>query len=415
VHPTSAFVNGSTVRDPDELAVQSIVESVLRDHAPIAEDMASQIFAEVDAYKHVADPKAVLRDAERSCDAHLQNFLRSVDRGGESLDLDFARESVTQRVRQTIPLEAILHAYRVAHHVLWARLRDRAPDSERGHVAITALVDPMLRYIDAVSTVIVEGYLREQQHALADADRVRRDVLEQLLTQAPDALDTAAAQGIELDGAAPHHILLARHAVREQRDPRAICNEITRLFASDAPLVVIRQGTAAALVRGDDRLALDRARSLADVFVGTERIRVGVSLTSTISGLGEAYRQAESALQVAVDTEPVVALGGMASIDYLLASADEMARALVPVEVAQLASSSRPADQVLISTFKTYVANGLNVQRTAMALPAHPNTVHSRLNRLAERTGNDLRDQQDILRLIVDLRLAGSSPQSSRF
>jgi sugar diacid utilization regulator len=379
----------------------------LRDHALIASEMALQIVAQVDAYQHVPDPQEVLLDTERSCDAHIQNFLRSVERSSEGLELDFTAASVAERVHQAIPLEAVLHAYRVGHLVLWTHLRDRAQDSEHGHVAITELVDPMLRYIDEVSTVVAEGYLREQQHALADADRVRRDVLEQLLTQAPEALDSAAAQGIELDGGAPHHILLARRAVQEHGDLRAICNEIARLFAGDAPLVVIRQETAAALVRGDDRSTLECARRLADSFVGTERIRVGVSLISTILGLGEAYRQAERALQVAVDAEPVVALGGMASINYLVAAADDVARALVPSEVARLASSSRPADEVLISTFAVYVENGLNVQRTAIALPAHPNTVHSRLKRLAERTGYDLRDQRDILRLVVDLQLAG--------
>ncbi|HTZ87989.1 MAG TPA: helix-turn-helix domain-containing protein [Solirubrobacteraceae bacterium] len=395
------------VRDADELAIHSIVESALRDHALIATEMASQIAAQVDAYQHALDPQALLLDTERSCDAHIQNFLRSVGRDGESLELDFTAASVAQRVRQAIPLEAVLHAYRVGHHVLWTYLRDRAQDSERGPIAITTLVDPMLRYIDAVSTVVAEGYLREQQHALADADRVRRDVLEQLLAQAPEAVGFAAAQGIELDADAPHHILLARRAVQEQGDLRAICNEIVRLFGRDAPLVVIRQETAAALVRGGDRSTLDRARRLADGFAGTERIRVGVSLTSTILELGEAYRQAERALQVANDLESVVALGGMASIDYLVAAADEVAKALVPSEVARLASSSRPTDEALISTFEVYVGNGLNVQRTATALPAHPNTVHSRLKRLAERTGYDLRDQQDILRLVVDLQLVG--------
>ncbi|HEY2216811.1 MAG TPA: hypothetical protein VGH21_04905, partial [Solirubrobacteraceae bacterium] len=84
----------STVRDPDELAVDSIVKSALRDHALIANEMASQIVAQVDAYQHVSDPQEVLRDTERSCDAHIQNFLRSVDRRSESLDLDFTAESV---------------------------------------------------------------------------------------------------------------------------------------------------------------------------------------------------------------------------------------------------------------------------------------------------------------------------------
>jgi sugar diacid utilization regulator len=367
--------------------------------------MASQIVAQVEAYHHAPDPQLLL-DTKRSCDAHIQNFLRSVDRSSESLELDFTEASVAQRVRQAIPLEAILHAYRVGHHVLWTYIRDRAQDFEHGPSAITALVDPMLRYIDAVSMVVAEGYLREQQHALADADRVRRDVLEQLLTQAPAAIDSAAAQGIELDANARHHILLARRVIQEQGDLRAICYEIAQLFESDAPLVVIRQETAAALVRGGDRLTLDRAHRLAEIFAGTERIHVGVSLASTTLELGEAYRQAERALQVAADTEPVVALGGMASINYLVAAADDVARALVPSEVARLASSSRPGDEALISTFEVYLENGLNVQRTATALPAHPNTVHSRLKRLAERTGYDLRNQRDILRLVVDLQLA---------
>jgi hypothetical protein len=399
------------VLDPDRLTIDSIVKSTLRDHALIANEMAARIVAQVDAYQHAPDQQDVLLDAERNCDDHIQNFLRSVARSSEHLELDFAAASVAQRVRQEIPLEAVLHAYRVGHHVLWTHLRRRAQKAERGEVALNALVGPMLRYIDAVSTVVAEGYLREQQHTLADADRVRRDVLEQLLMQAPEALDLAAAQGIELDADAPHHMLLARRAVREQGDLRAICHEIARLFAGDAPLVVIRQETATALVRGDDLSTLDRARRLADVFVGTERIRVGVSLTSPILGLGEAYTQAERALQVAGDAEPVVALGGMASINYLVAAADDVARALVPSEVARLASSARPTDEVLISTFKVYVENGLNVQRTAMALPAHPNTVHSRLKRLAQRTGYDLRDQRDILRLVVDLQLAGADAQ----
>ncbi len=397
----------STVVDSDQLVAHSIVESALRDHALIATEMASQIVAQVDAYQHVADPQAVLRETERSCDAHIQRFLRSLDHADERLEFDLTAASVAQRARQAIPLEAVLHATRVAHHVIWTCLSDRSRDFDGGPVAIAMLVDPMIRYLEAVSTVAAEVYLREQQHALADVDGVRREVLGQLLAQEPEALDSAAAQGIELDAGAPHHILLARRAVQAQDDLRGICNEIDRVFGSDAPLVVTREETVTALVRGDDQATLDRARRLAESFVERQRIRVGVSLPSPVSELGEAHKQAERALLLARDAEPVVALAAMASINYLVASADEVARALVPSEVARLATSSRPSDGALIGTFRAYVENGLNVQRTATALPAHPNTVHSRLKRLADRTGYDLRDQRDILRLVVDLQLAG--------
>ena len=327
--------------DSDELTVDSIVKSALRDHALIANEMASQIVAQVDAYQHVPDPQEVLLDTERSCDdAHpeLPALGRTQQRAPR---VGFHDGSVAERVRQRSRSRP--YSTRTASAITCSGLISGTAraDAERGEVALNALVDPMLRYIDAVSTVVAEGYLREQQHALADADGVSVAMCSSNCSRRrPRLWISAAAQGIDLDADAPHHVLLARRAVAEQGDLRAICNEIARLFASDAPLVVIRQETATALVRGDDLSTLDRARRLADVFVGTERIRVGVSLTSTISRLGEAYRQAERALQVAGDAEPVVALGGMASINYLVASADEVARALVPAEVARLASSS---------------------------------------------------------------------------
>lgn len=395
------------MRAPNELAAHSIVESALRDHALIATEMASQIVAQVDAYRRVADPDEVMLETERSCDAHIQNFLRSIERTGDSVEFDLTAVSVAQRVREAIPLEAVLHASRVAHRVLWSSLEERARDSDGGHVAIAMLVDPMIRYLDAASTMAAEVYLREQHQALADAAGARRELLEQLLRQEPGALDAAAAQGLELDARAPHQILLARAAAREHEDLRAICDELARLFATDAPLVVIHEETVTALVRGDELTTLDRAHRLAEASTGRQRIHVGVSLPSALSELGDSYRQAERALFLAGDSEPVVALGAMASINYLVACADEVARALVPSEVSRLASSSRPSDGALIGTFRAYVENGLNVQRTATALPAHPNTVHSRLKRLAERTGYDLRDQRDILRLTVDLQLAG--------
>ena len=92
------------MRAPNELAAHSIVESALRDHALIATEMASQIVAQVDAYRRVADPDEVMLETERSCDAHIQNFLRSIERTGDSVEFDLTAVSVAQRVREAIPL-----------------------------------------------------------------------------------------------------------------------------------------------------------------------------------------------------------------------------------------------------------------------------------------------------------------------
>ena len=82
-----------------------------------------------------------------------------------------------------------------------------------------------------------------------------------------------------------------------------------------------------------------------------------------------------------------------------------IARSLVPAAVRTLALSDKVADRMLVQTFGVYLANGLNVRQTAVALPAHPNTVHGRLRRLAQQTGYDLRDVKQLMRLATELRL----------
>jgi DNA-binding PucR family transcriptional regulator len=80
----------------------------------------------------------------------------------------------------------------------------------------------------------------------------------------------------------------------------------------------------------------------------------------------------------------------------------------VPPAVRTLALSNKVTDKTLVHTLGVYLANGLNVRQTAVALPAHPNTVHGRLRRLARQTGYDLRDVKQLMRLATELRLGAA-------
>ena len=152
----------------DEPATASIAAATLQDHRAIAREMAAQIVGEIATYREANNSHELLRATEDSCDAHIQSFCQSVlDRlGPEELEIGFTAESVADRVRQGIPLESILHAYRIGHRVLWATLEERAATAGEDRVAIVPLVAPSIRYIDAVSTMVAEIYLREQQHEL---------------------------------------------------------------------------------------------------------------------------------------------------------------------------------------------------------------------------------------------------------
>jgi PucR-like helix-turn-helix protein/diguanylate cyclase with GGDEF domain len=388
-----------------------IARELLDDHERIASQMVEAIDRGVSAYADTGDRRQVLADVRSHCCAHIRSFLSSLQQDPTppaQLDLSFVEQAIMRRVRQGIPLEAIQHSFRIGHQVLWTAVIDHASGVPGGRAAAILIVQPSIRYIDTVSTLVAEVYLREQQGALADAHRVRRDLLELLLAGAASAAPAADAAGIEL-GDGPYHLVVATlEPSGDQYALRALAEEIPVTFAPSAVLVAIRHDTVTALLRGDGAAAVACAWQLVD----RHRRGPGPSLHAGIGlpaddlvGLAVAHEQAESALRLTSQATPIVALSQMPALDYLLAGAGHIACSLVPAAVRALALSDKIADRALVQTFGAYLANGLNVRQTAVALPAHPNTVHGRLRRLAQRTGCDLRDVEQLMRLAAELRL----------
>jgi hypothetical protein len=177
---------------------REIAETMLRLHASIAEQMVRAIADEIPEYASSDDAATVLADVTAHCDAQAQAFFSSFLSGAppEALDIGFAEDAVTRRVRQGVPLEAILHSFRIGHQVAWSAILEHADRVRGGRTAAVLLVDPSIRFIDAMSTLVADVYVREQQRAIAVADRERRDVLELLLTDPSRALPAARSAGI---------------------------------------------------------------------------------------------------------------------------------------------------------------------------------------------------------------------------
>jgi sugar diacid utilization regulator len=60
---------------------------------------------------------------------------------------------------------------------------------------------------------------------------------------------------------------------------------------------------------------------------------------------------------------------------------------------------------ILVETLSTYVSHDLNAKLTAMHLHVHANTIYYRLDRIAERTGCDVRRVEDLIDLLLAVRL----------
>ena len=144
------------------------------------------------------------------------------------------------------------------------------------------------------------------------------------------------------------------------------------------------------------------------------RLAVGVSTVHVgLLEVPEAYTEARAAREGLGGAAGVLALPMLTSFEYLVLREDETARRLIRPEVRQFVADDAAAGGTLIATLVEYAACDLNARTAAARLHLHVNTAYYRLERIAERTGCDLRRLADVMELLIAVRLlaAGPAPQ----
>jgi DNA-binding PucR family transcriptional regulator len=109
----------------------------------------------------------------------------------------------------------------------------------------------------------------------------------------------------------------------------------------------------------------------------------------------------------------VLALPLLSAFDYLVLSEGPTAQRLIRPEVARFVTEDAAAGGALIATLAEYAASDLNAKTAAARLHLHVNTAYYRLERIAERTGCDLRSITDVVELLIAIRLLGGSPSGN--
>jgi DNA-binding PucR family transcriptional regulator len=141
------------------------------------------------------------------------------------------------------------------------------------------------------------------------------------------------------------------------------------------------------------------------------RLAVGVSTVHAgLPEVPEAYAEARTARD-GLGAEPgVLALPLLTSFDYLVLREDATARRLIRPEVQQFVQEDAAAGGTLIATLVEYAGCDLNAKTAAKRLHLHVNTAYYRLERIAERTGCDLRRLADVVELLIAVRLLAGGP-----
>ncbi len=388
----------------------------------LASATLAAIRAENPAYAAIDDP-AMLADVTehvaQNYDALSASMLRGRPVTGE--DLAFTRPHASWRARRAVPVADFLHAFRIGHRVIWEAILELADQDDEARAAALFAARLVMEFIDEASTHAAQAYLDAQQLLLAEGDRVRRDLLEDLLAGreiAPGPRLTAArAAGLELGPPAPagRCVLVAAVPATRPDDELALRSAASALARAVGgavrPLTVVRQDEIV-VVRslggydvGKLREPIERVqRELAGA--GTS-LAVGISTVfETAAGLPDAYREACVAIESLGSGGGVLALADRSAFDYLILRADATAGRLLSPAVRRFVEEDLAAGGALTSTLLEYAAADLNAKVAAERLYVHVNTAHHRLARIEEKTGCDLRRLSDVQELLIAIKLA---------
>lgn len=377
---------------------------------------AEAIWAEVPAY--AASPDEQLRDdVTTHIRSIFQIFLAGLRTGQPARRADFAasRDQAARRVVQGITLADFLQAFRIGQLTLWRGVLDAAGDDPVARDAALSIVAHIMQMVELGSTIAAEAYLAAQQQVVAEGDRVRRDLLEDLLARrvspAGPKRGLLRAVGLEPDtrllviaaaltGDLPEGVTARDAAASVTRDRRGLAVVRQDEIVGVIPLP---PGGVAAAVTGLRRSWTDLARHGVRLAVGVSTVHAG------LPEVPEAYAEAQAARDGLGGSPGVLALSALSSLDYLVLRDDETARRLIPPQMRQFVAEDRAAGGTLITTLVEFAACDMNAKTAAERLHLHVNTAYYRLERIAMRTGCDLRRLADVMELLIAVRLLGAA------
>ena len=172
------------LEEPDPLA--GLIDALTARRDETIEKGLHRIRTEIPEYRAIVDP-AFVEDVRRHIALHHEAMVRSVAAGRPvpREELSFIRARATRRIGR-IPIASFLQAFRIYHEEFWDALLASA-DSEAARISAMEAAGTIIRYINMAAAEAGEVYLEAERLLHAQGERVRRDLLEDLLAGRPPA------------------------------------------------------------------------------------------------------------------------------------------------------------------------------------------------------------------------------------
>ena len=307
------------------------------------------------------------------------------------------------RAQRELPLDALLHAFRLGGGLVWRRLVETATlrEPDRAHLLVHSAAG-IWSFVDEHSGLIAEAYRAvESQNAREHRERARA-MLQSLLdgtTRATDLPTVAAALDLPERGRYAVAALAAPNGPRHRQQPAGPPAE------PPAGLRILRHRDAGreyavVLLAEDEKEPGSTEPSLVAEYLSRHHVfRVGIGpVVGELTELGGARRAADIALRTCTGDGDVALLYERLPAALVVSLPDFGAalgaRALGPV--LELDHQDRES---MLTTLAVWLDSAGSAQRAGARLYCHRNTVLNRLRRYEQLSGRSLNHPRDLVEL----------------
>ncbi|PPS73747.1 PucR family transcriptional regulator [Streptomyces sp. MH60] len=389
--------------DADALRVLHRAARALLDDLPDLTDRLTALLREQEpAYRTALakDPAATWQEAHRSLRHSVASLLDP--RGARDAARRCSWRIGAARAEQGLPLDALLHAFRLGGSLVWQRLVEEtsraAPEDVRLLVHVAADV---WNFVDEHCTLVADAYRQTEWQIGRRRENRARLLAAGLLDgtgRIADLPEAARVLGLPEQG---------RYVVVAVTGGPPVRSAAARAAAVPPGSHVHWHAEAEAdygivLVGAREGLPEPHEPATAPP-VPVPGLRIGVgSPVDGLAAVGDARRLADTALAICPATGGTVRLADQLPA-ALVVSSPELGRALAEKVLGPLLRLE-PADrEVLLDTLTTWLDCDGSAQRAGERLYCHRNTVLNRLRRCEQLTGRSLARPADVVEFSLAL------------
>ncbi|MFF2190298.1 PucR family transcriptional regulator [Streptomyces sp. NPDC058155] len=419
---TSSVMSSAATRPARSLADAEAVavlhraaQALMDDLAGLTHRLVATLREKEPAYRAAieADPAEIWQEANRSLRLSVGSLIRP--RESREAACRMSWRIGERRAEQGLPLDALLHAFRLGGAMVWQGLVDettrRHPEDIRLLVHVAADV---WSFVDEHCGLVADAYRATERRLAWRRENQQRLTVAALLdgtariADIPDAATmlelpeegryvVVAASGAGVAGVAGPVVGLPP-GTRALRHLSPDSEQVVVLLADDRAPETVNEAPYEGTCRADGELA-----ALAAELTVPPGVRVGIgSAVTGLAALGEARRLAETALRACPRD------GGVVLLDEhlpaaLVVSSSRLGAALAERVLGPL-DRLDPADRdLLVDTLRTWLEADGSAQRAGTRLYCHRNTVLNRLRRFEQLTGRSLARPSDVVEISLAL------------